>query len=49
MKTTLKGARRYILLNIFVRALHPVKYCLGDTAACNGVCDWLVGVLLANE
>src|SRR6218665_1835325 len=49
VKTTLNGARRFILLNTYVQALHPVKYCLGDTAACNGVCDWLVGALLANE
>ena len=49
VKTTLKGARRFILLNIYVQAFHPVKYCLGGTAACNGVCDWLVGALLANE
>ena len=28
-----------------VQAFHPVKYCLCDIAACNGVCDWLVGCL----
>src|SRR6218665_1420103 len=49
VKTRLKIARRFILLNMYFASVASCKYCLGDTAACNGICDWLVGVLLPNE
>src|SRR6218665_2381526 len=49
VKTRLKIARRFILLNMYCASVASCKYCLGDTAAGNGICDWLVGVLLPNE
>src|SRR6218665_3557218 len=49
VKTRLKIARRFILLNMYCASVASCIYCLGDTAACNGICDWLVGVLLPNE